>query len=143
MEMKIRLSVWTMTILTMALIIFQNREFYLREQTLSLDLYIAEFGLPPLANVTQALLFFLAGIVLACVSLYHERFKLRREIKNLDTAFHSCAQQVNSMKPGECSSHKNKLSNLMGKLKGKKAQRRQEIPAVDGAMTLPVRVQRS
>jgi len=54
----------------MALIIYQNRDFYLREQTLSLNLYVAEFGLPPLANVTQALLFFLAGIVLACVSLY-------------------------------------------------------------------------
>jgi len=107
--MKLRLSIWTLIIFSMALIIYQNREFYLSEQTLTLNLYVAHFGLPPLANVTQALLFFLAGIVLACVSLYHERFKLRREINNLNTAFQSCAQQVTSMKPAECSPRKNKI----------------------------------
>jgi len=124
----------------MALIIYQNREFYLREQTLTLNLYVAELGLPPLANVTQALLFFLAGIVLACVSLYHERFQLRQEIKNLNTAFQSCAQQVTSMKPGECAPRTHKLSNLMGKLKGKKVQTVKELPATDGAEALPVEV---
>jgi len=139
--MKLRLSIWTLTIFTMALIVYQNREFYLSEQTLSLNLYVAEFGLPPLANVTQALLFFLAGMVLACVSLYHERFKLRREINNLNTAFQSCAQQVTSMKPGECSPRTNKLSNLMGKLRSKKVQPVKAISATDGGGTLPVELQ--
>ncbi len=141
--MKLRLSIWTLIIFSMALIIYQNREFYLSEQTLTLNLYVAEFGLPPLANVTQALFFFLGGIVLACVSLYHERFQLRREIKNLNTAFHSCAQQVTSMKPEECSPRKNKIFNLMGKLKGKKVQTVKELPATDGAEALPVEVQSS
>lgn len=140
--MKIRLIIWTMTIFTMALIVYQNREFYLREQTLSLNVYVAEFGMPPLANVTQTLLFFLAGIVLACVTLYHERFKLRGEIKKLNTAFHSCAQQVASMKPGECFPRKNKIVNLMGKLRSKKVRTAKEIPAIDGADNLPVDVQR-
>ena len=141
--MKIRLTVWTMTIFTMALIIYQNREFYFSEHSLSLNLVVADFGLPPLANVTQALLFFLAGIVLACVSLYHERFQLRREINNLNTAFQSCAQQVTSMKPEECSPRTHKLSNLMGKLKRKKVQTVKELPDTDGAGALPVAVQRS
>ncbi len=139
--MKLRLSIWTLIIFSMALIVYQNREFFFSEQTLSLNLYVAQFGLPPLANVTQALLFFLAGIVLACVSLYHERFQLRREIKNLNTAFQSCAQQVTSMKPEEDSPRKNKLSKRMGKLKGKKVQPVKAIPATDGAGTLPVEVQ--
>ena len=141
--MKLRLSIWTLIILTMTLIVYQNREFYLSEQTLTLNLYVAQFGLPPLANVTQALLFFLAGIVLACVSLYHERFQLRREIKNLNTAFQSCAQQVISMKPEEGSPRKKKIFNLMGKLKGKKNQTVKELPATDGAERLPVEVQSS
>ena len=141
--MKIRLSVWTMTIFTMALIIYQNREFYLREQTLSLNFYVAEFELPLLANATQALLFSLAGIVLACVSIYHEWFRQRRYMNNLNTACHSCVQQVASMKPGEYSPRKNKIFNLMGKLKSKKIQTVKELPATDGAETLPVDVQRS
>ena len=141
--MKLRLSIWTLIIFSMALIVYQNREFYLSEQTLTLNLYVAEFGLPPLANVTHALLFFLAGIVLSCVSLYHERFQLRREINHLNTAFQSCAQQVTSMKPEACSPRKNKILKLMGKLKGKKVQTVKEVPATDGAATLPVEVQSS
>ena len=141
--MKLRLSIWTLIIFSMALIVYQNREFYLSEQTLTLNLYVVELGLPPLANVTQALLFFLAGIVLACVSLYHERFQLRREIKNLNTAFHSCAQQVTSMKPAACTPRKNKILNLMGKLNGKKVPTVRQIPATDGVEALPVEVQSS
>ncbi len=141
--MKLRLSIWTLIIFSMALIVYQNREFYLSEQTLTLDLYVSQFGLPPLANVTQALLFFLAGILLACVSLYHERFQLRREIKNLNTAFQSCAQQVTSMKPEECSPRTHKLSKLMGKLRSKKVQTAKELPGTDGAEALPVEVQTS
>ncbi|WP_372682784.1 LapA family protein [Desulfosarcina sp.] len=138
--MKLRLSMWTLIILTMALIIYQNREFYLSEQTLTLNLYVAQFGLPPLANVTQVLLFFLAGIVLACVSLYHERFKLRREIDNLNTAFQSCAQQVTSMKPEACAPPKNRIRNLMGRLNSKKVATEKALPTANEAGTFHVEV---
>jgi len=84
--MKTRLTIWIMILFGMVLIIYQNREFYLSEHTLSLDLYITAFRLPPLVNFTQTLLAFLAGVVLACVSLYHERIQMRREIKKLSTA---------------------------------------------------------
>ena len=47
------------------------------------------------------------------------------------------------MKPGECSPRKNKVFNLMGKLKGKKVQTVKELPATDGAEALPVEVRSS
>lgn len=141
--MKIRLTIWIMILFTMTLIIYQNREFYLSEHTLSLDLYITEFRVPPLANVTQTLLFFLVGILLACASLYHERFQMRREIKKLTTAFHSCAQQVTAMKTGECSPRKNRIFNLIGKLKSKTVQATETSTASGESATLPAQVQRS
>lgn len=118
--MKIRLTIWTVIIIAMAMIIYQNRDFYLVEQTLSLDFAFAKLEMPPLANATQVLLFFLAGIVLACVSLYHERFQLRREIKKLNLAFQSCAERVTTLKSTECTQPRKKLFRLPGKLRRNK-----------------------
>lgn len=97
--MKLRLIMWITVITAMAIIIIQNRDYYLSEHTLSLNLIFTRVEIPPIFNVTQLLLFFLAGILLACASLYHERFKLHRQIKKLNTAFQSCAKQVTEMKP--------------------------------------------
>lgn len=99
--MKLRLIMWITVITAMALIIFQNRDYYLSEHALSLNLIFTKVEIPPIFNVTQLLLFFLAGVLLACASLYYERFKLHRQIKKLNTAFQSCAEQVTEMKPKE------------------------------------------
>ena len=135
--MKTRVTIYLLITFAMALIFYQNRDFYLSEHTISLNLFFTQFGMPPIANATQVLFFFLAGIVLTCVSFYHERFKMRREIKNLKTAFHSCAAQVTEMKPTECPRPIKKLFKLPGKSGSKKNGTGDGSPVADRSDTLP------
>ena len=114
--MKIRIIIWTVVLAVIALLLHQNRDFYMGEQTLSLNLFFAHWETPPVTNATQVLLAFLAGLVLASISLYHERFKMRRQLKKLTIAFQSCAQQVTDGAT-ECSASGSRLFKLPGILK--------------------------
>lgn len=116
--MKARLFVWGAVTAAFALIVYQNQEYYLSEQTLSLNL-MTPIDIPPMTNVIHALIFFLAGLFLASVSLYHERFKLRRRIKKLDTAFSSCAVEVAEIKSAERTPSSPKTSKLMDRFRKK------------------------
>ena len=135
--MKIRLSIRMVIIFTMALIIYQNHDFYLDEQTLSLNFFSVKLEMPPFANATQILLCFSAGIILACASLYHDQIQLLRENKNFDAAFHSYANRVTTMKSTECTQPRKKLFKLTGKLRSKNDEAVTEPPTTNGSDTLP------
>ncbi|BBO68836.1 hypothetical protein DSCA_27660 [Desulfosarcina alkanivorans] len=136
--MKTRMIIYTAVVFAMGLIFYQNREFYLSEQHLSLNLLFTESGRVSIANATQVLFFFLAGIVLASVSFYHDRLKMRREINNLKTAFQSCAAQVTEMKPAECPQPWSKRIKLPATLGGrKKTAEKDESPVDDGLGLIP------
>ncbi len=119
--MKIRIIIWAVVLAVIALLLHQNRDFYLGEQTLSLNLFFAHWETPPVTNATQVLLAFLAGLLLASISLYHERFKMRRQLKKLTIAFQSCAQQVTDGVT-ECSVSNKKRFRLPGLLKKKRTE---------------------
>lgn len=121
LDMKIRLTIWTIVISVIALFFYQNREFYLGEQTLSLNLFFTQWDSPPVAHATQVLIAFLAGLLLASISLYHERFKMRRQLKKLTIAFQSCAQQVTDKAAAECTVSRNKRFKLPVLLRKKEA----------------------
>lgn len=119
--MKLRLTIWAAVIVALGLLMYQNREFYLSENRLIFDLYLIRWELPPLANASHALLFFLAGMVLAYASLYYERLRLLRRLKNLTTAYTACAQQVTDLKAVEVPStgkRFEKLTHLLRPFKG-------------------------
>lgn len=128
--MKIRLTIWILVIAVIGILIYQNREFYLGEQILSLNLLVARWDTPPIAHATQVLLAFLAGMLLSSISLYHERIKMRRQLKKLTIAFQSCAQQVTEKTAAECSRSGMKHFKLPGILKKKEVET-DNIPSKD------------
>jgi len=120
--MKFRLTIWAMALAVIALLLYQNRDFYMGEQILSLNLFFAHWETPPVAHATQVLIAFLAGLLLASISLYHERFRLRRQLKKQTVAFQSCAQQVTERTTAECSASGKKGFKLPGLLRKKGAK---------------------
>ena len=132
--MKARLCVWGVVTAAFVLIVYQNQEFYLSEQTLSLNLF-TKIDIPPVANVTHVLVFFLAGLLLASISFYHERFKLRRRIKKLDTAFSSCAVEVAEIKSAEREQPTPITSRLMDRFRRKRDDIEPMLPETTGLNT--------
>lgn len=128
--MKARLFIWGLVTIAIGLIVYQNQDFYFSEHRLSLNLF-TEFEIPPLANVIHALLYFLAGLLLASISLYHERFKLRRQIKKLDTAFNSCAIEVAEIKSAECPQPQEKRPNFFKRFRRKISESKPVPASVD------------
>jgi len=117
--MKFRLTICTLVFAVIALLLYQNRDFYLGEHILSFNLLFAQWKSPPVAHATQVLLAFLAGLLLASISFFHERFIMRRQLKKLTIAFQSCAQQVTEKTTAECSVTGKKRFKLPGLLKKK------------------------
>lgn len=87
---KATLIIWAIIFGVIALLIFQNRPFFLTSQALRVNLgVIKEYITPELPIAILVLLFFLAGIVIAYLFNISARFKARRTIKKLNTTLAS------------------------------------------------------
>lgn len=95
--MKDKLFLWTLVAMVMGMVIYQNHDFYLSEETLNLNLYVAQVQLPAVPKASQFLFIFLAGILLASLSYLAERLRFKKEAKNWETAFRTCSARVVSM----------------------------------------------
>ena len=125
--MKLRLTIWAATIFLLVLIIIQNREFYLSEQTMTLNLLFIRIDNFTIANLTHVLVYLVAGLGLACISLYQERYRLRRQVKQANTAFHSCARQVSELETPDAPQPGNRLRQLLGRFRRRKEPAREVI----------------
>ncbi len=51
-DMKLRLTLWAAVVGVIALLLYQNRDFYMGEQILSLSLLFASWETPPVSHAT-------------------------------------------------------------------------------------------
>ena len=103
---KATLIIWAIIVGVMALLIFQNQEFFLTNQSLRLNLgVLEEYHTPELPIAVMVLLFFLAGYILAYLFNASARFKAKRSIKKLNTTMASHSQEMAGLK-GEIDSLK-------------------------------------
>jgi hypothetical protein len=103
---KATLIIWAIILGVLALVIFQNQEFFLGKQSLRINLGIAEEYLTPeLPIAVLALIFFFCGVVIAYLFSVSARFRTRRTIKKLNTTLTSqkkelaeLTNEINSLK---------------------------------------------
>jgi len=96
---KATLILWAIIFGVIALLIFQNQEFFLNNQSLRVNLgVIEEYHTPELPIAVTFLLFFLAGIILAYLFNISARFKAKRTIKKLNTAIASHDAEMAGLK---------------------------------------------
>ena len=112
---KATLTVWVIIFGFIALVIFQNKGFFLETKTsIGLDLGIVEaYKSPELPNAVFILIFFLCGIIIAYFFSFSARFKAKRTIKKLNTTI---------------ASHMNEMTELKGQINTLKGTE----PPVDG-----------
>ena len=87
---KATLIIWAIIFGVIALLVFQNKAFFLTNQSLQVNLGIIEaYHTPELPIAILVLLFFLIGIFIAFLFSLSARFKARRTIKKLNTTIAS------------------------------------------------------
>jgi cell division protein FtsL len=103
------LIIWVIIFGFMALVIFQNKAFFLESKTsISLNLGISEpYQSPELANAVIVLFFFICGIIIAYLFNLSFRFKAKRSIKKLNATVASDLNELSGLK-----SEINKLKSI-------------------------------
>ena len=87
---KATLTIWAIIFGAMALLIFQNQNVFLKNESLRIYLGVfEEYNTPELPIAILVLLFFLTGIIIAYLFNISARFKARRTIKKLNTTLAS------------------------------------------------------
>jgi len=96
---KATLIIWALIFGVIALLIFQNQDFFLANQSLRINLGVLEaYHTPELPLAVLVLVFFLAGIIVAYLFNISARFKARRTIKKLNTTIASHNAEVAVMR---------------------------------------------
>jgi uncharacterized integral membrane protein len=94
------LFIWVIIVGFMALVIFQNKAFFLESKTsITINLGIsAPYQSPEVANAVIVLCFFVFGCIVAYLFGLSVRFKTKRSIKKLSAAEASHVKELNELK---------------------------------------------
>ena len=97
---KRTLIIWLIILGFMALIIFQNKAFFLESKTaISLNTWVTKpYQTPELANAVIVLFFFVFGLIVAYLFSLSVRFKAKRSIKKLLAAEAGYLKELNALK---------------------------------------------
>ncbi len=96
---KATLIIWLIIFGFIALVIFQNQAFFMTKHSLRLNLGVmAEYHTPELPIAVVFILFFLAGLVVAYLFNFSNRFRARRTAKKLQAALASHKDEASDLK---------------------------------------------
>ena len=96
---KATLIIWAIIFGIMALLIFQNQDVFMKNESLRVNLGILEvYNTPELPIAVLVLLFFLAGFIIAYLFSASARFKAKRTIKKLNSTIASHSQEMAGLK---------------------------------------------
>ena len=74
---------WLIILGFISLLIFQNQDFFLKQESLSLNLFFDEFKTPDLPGALYFLAFFVFGLLIAYFSGLYAKYKSNQVIKDL------------------------------------------------------------
>ena len=94
---RVKIGIWVVIIGFLALIVFQNQNFFLARQSLGLNLYFKNYSLPEVANIFLFFISFLAGLLFAAYFIFLDRFKLKKANKTLSTTINTHLEKISSI----------------------------------------------
>jgi Zn-dependent protease with chaperone function len=95
---KIKLVFWLILIAFLALLSYQNWDYFMSQHGLRIDLFVVEYHTPPLQNAVLLLIFFFAGLLIAYFFTLFERFKSQRTIKSLTASLEMSEKLLDGLK---------------------------------------------
>ena len=94
---RVKIGIWVVIIGFLALIVFQNQNFFLARQSLGLNLYFKNYSLPEVTNIFLFFICFLVGLLFAAYFIFLDRFKLKKTNKTLNTTINTHLEKISSI----------------------------------------------
>ena len=95
---KAKIAFWLILIGFIALLAYQNWDFFMSEHRLRLDLFVTEeLSTPELPNAILFLFFFFAGLLISYFISLFERYKSKKTIKALNAALETNQKQLDEL----------------------------------------------
>ena len=95
---KAKIAFWVILCGFIALLAYQNWDFFMSTHGLRINLFFKEYQTPMLQNVILFLIFFCAGLLIAYFFSLFERFKSRKTIKSLMASLDQNEKMVAALK---------------------------------------------
>jgi uncharacterized integral membrane protein len=95
---KVKIAFWIILIGFFALIFFQNQEFFMKNQSLQIDLAFTGYQTPELPSALFFLAFFMIGLLISYFSSLSYKFRSGKEIKKLNAVIISKADELSAMR---------------------------------------------
>ncbi len=94
---RVKIGIWVIILGLLALMVFQNQNFFLARQSLGLNLYFKNYSLPEVVNIFLFFICFLSGLFLAVYFIFFDRFKLKKTNKMLNTTINTHLEKISSL----------------------------------------------
>lgn len=94
---RVKIGIWVIILGLLALMVFQNQNFFLARQSLGLNLYFKNYSLPEVVNIFLFFICFLAGLLFTAYFLFFDRFKLKKTNKTLNTTINTHLEKISSL----------------------------------------------
>ncbi len=91
---RVKIGIWIIILGLLALMVYQNQNFFLARQSLGLNLYFKNYSLPEAVNIFLFFICFLAGLFLAVYFIFFDRFKLKKTNKMLNTTINTHLEKI-------------------------------------------------
>jgi hypothetical protein len=96
---KATLIIWVIIFGFIALVIFQNQDFFLAKASFRINLGIVqEYMSPAIPNAVLILLFFFSGLLISYLFGFSSRFKAKRTVKRLNANIATQTKEVTQLK---------------------------------------------
>ncbi len=94
---RVKIGIWVIILGLLALMVFQNQNFFLARQSLGLNLYFKNYSLPEVVNIFLFFICFLAGLLFAVYFIFFDRFKLKKTNKELNSTINTHLEKISSL----------------------------------------------
>lgn len=95
---KAKIAFWGILVAFIALLAYQNWDFFMSTHGLKINLLFIDYRTPELQNIILFLIFFFAGLLISYFFSLLDRFKSNKIIKNLTTSLKQNQQMTEALK---------------------------------------------
>jgi len=121
---KFKIGFWAVIFGLMGIVIFQNQDFFMAKQSLSIDLVVTKYETPELLRAILFAGVFLAGFIISYIFTLIDRLNFRRVVKSLgaeiDSQNENITLLINELESLKGGSSGNNKENEMRRKKSKK-----------------------
>lgn len=115
---KFKIGFWAVIFGLMGIVIFQNQDFFMAKQSLSIDLVVTKYETPELLRAILFAGIFLTGFIISYIFTLIDRLRFRKVVKSLGAEIDSQNENITLLI--------NELESLKGSSSGNNKENEEE-----------------